>query len=581
MRWSTIEKECYAIVYCLKKLNYLLGDRAFTLKTDHKNLIYVDADNNEKVKRWKIAIQQYDITIEYIKGPDNIIADGMSRLVHTNKVAHGIAVLREIPMEIILSLQEYDLDSIVETHNLNILKEFVVPSEKRKIIAQVHNSISGHGGVERTFDKLVKMGHHWEYMREHVRYFIKRCPYCQKMSYTKTPIHTTPFTTAAYAPFDRQNWDSIGPLTLSNGEVCYILVAIDCFSRWVELWKIPDTEMLTVRLPMLQHFGRYGTPSQFLTDNGTQFVNGTVEELLKMVSVQHITVLAYSKEENAIVERSNKEVMRHVRALVFEGNMNENLEDLLPSVQRIINASRVDSTQASPAEILFGNAVDLDKNIFLPASTLTDMNVSLSTWASNMLENQRKIIKKAATIQRKKDNAHIASADPRRTEFAVGSYVLLDHTESTFRKGPPSKFDYQLRGPFRVVKQSGDVVTVYDSNKRKDKTVHIATLHPFLYESNYIDPVDVAQRDVISLAKIDKVLECSGDKKGRRSQLDFLVSYVGYDDSKNRWHPYSEIRDNPIAHEFMWLNNMKSFIPEEHRIGRYAKDERRGRRKQR
>lgn len=253
----------------------------------------------------------------------------------------------------------------------------------------------------------------------------------------------------------------------------------------------------------------------------------------------------------------------------------------MPSVQRIINASRVDSTQASPAEILFGNAVDLDKNIFLPASTLTDMNVSLSTWASNMLENQRKIIKKAATIQRKKDNAHIASADPRRTEFAVGSYVLLDHTESTFRKGPPSKFDYQLRGPFRVVKQSGDVVTVYDSNKRKDKTVHIATLHPFLYESNYIDPVDVAQRDVISLAKIDKVLECSGDKKGRRSQLDFLVSYVGYDDSKNRWHPYSEIRDNPIAHEFMWLNNMKSFIPEEHRIGRYAKDERRGRRKQR
>ena len=87
---------------------------------------------------------------------------------------------------------------------------------------------------------------------------------------------------------------------------------------------------------------------------------------------------------------SNKEVMRHVRALVFEGNRNENLEDLLPSVQRIINASRVDSTQASPAAILIGNSVDLDRNIFLPASTLTDMNVSLSTWASNMLENQRK-----------------------------------------------------------------------------------------------------------------------------------------------------------------------------------------------
>jgi len=198
-----------------------------------------------------------------------------------------------------------------------------------------------------------------------------------------------------------------------------------------------------------------------------------------------------------------------------------------------------------------------------------------------MLEKQKFLVSKAAIIQRKKDMEHIANADPRRTEFAVGSYVLLDQVGSSFRKGPPSKFDYQLRGPFRVVKQSGDIVTVYDSNKRKDKTVHIATLHPFLYESNYIDPEEVAQRDVISLAIIDKVLKCSGDKQGRRSQLDFLVSYKGFDESKNRWHPYSEIRDNPIAHEFMWLNDMKSFIPDEHRIGPYAKNERRGRRKQR
>jgi hypothetical protein len=38
VRWSTIEKECYAIVYTLKKLHYLLGDQQFVLRTDHKNL---------------------------------------------------------------------------------------------------------------------------------------------------------------------------------------------------------------------------------------------------------------------------------------------------------------------------------------------------------------------------------------------------------------------------------------------------------------------------------------------------------------------------------------------------------------
>ena len=64
INWSTIEKECYAIVYCLNKLNYLLSNRKFVLKTDHLNLTFMDADTNPKVKRWKLSIQHYDAEIE-------------------------------------------------------------------------------------------------------------------------------------------------------------------------------------------------------------------------------------------------------------------------------------------------------------------------------------------------------------------------------------------------------------------------------------------------------------------------------------------------------------------------------------
>ena len=38
LNWSTIEKEQYTIVYALNKLDYLLRDIPFTLRTDHKNL---------------------------------------------------------------------------------------------------------------------------------------------------------------------------------------------------------------------------------------------------------------------------------------------------------------------------------------------------------------------------------------------------------------------------------------------------------------------------------------------------------------------------------------------------------------
>ena len=36
------------------------------------------------------------------------------------------------------------------------------------------------------------------------------------------------------------------------------------------------------------------------------------------VGTEHVRTMAYSKEENAIIERVNKEVMRHLRAILFE-----------------------------------------------------------------------------------------------------------------------------------------------------------------------------------------------------------------------------------------------------------------------
>jgi transposase InsO family protein len=110
-----------------------------------------------------------------------------------------------------------------------------------------------------------------------------------------------------------------------------------------------------------------------MTDNGTQFKNELVEELLRLMGVEHLTILAYSHEENAIVERENKEIMRHLRGLIFTHNeVSRWSKHYIPLVQRIMNASRVDSHGAIPADLLFGNAVSLDKGVLLPATAISD-----------------------------------------------------------------------------------------------------------------------------------------------------------------------------------------------------------------
>jgi hypothetical protein len=40
IKWSTTEKECFAIFYALVKFEYLLRDVHFCIRTDHRNLIF-------------------------------------------------------------------------------------------------------------------------------------------------------------------------------------------------------------------------------------------------------------------------------------------------------------------------------------------------------------------------------------------------------------------------------------------------------------------------------------------------------------------------------------------------------------
>ena len=69
---------------------------------------------------------------------------------------------------------------------------------------------------------------------------------------------------------------------------------------------------------LLQHFGRFGAPYQLHSDNCPHFTAEVIRDFLALVGVEHCLTLAYSKQENSIVERFNKEINRHIRALSYD-----------------------------------------------------------------------------------------------------------------------------------------------------------------------------------------------------------------------------------------------------------------------
>jgi len=80
-RWSTIEKEAYAINYALQKLDHYLHNAEFTIKTDHKPLKYIldSPMQNKKIQLWALNIASYNCKIEWLAGSENTIADYLSR----------------------------------------------------------------------------------------------------------------------------------------------------------------------------------------------------------------------------------------------------------------------------------------------------------------------------------------------------------------------------------------------------------------------------------------------------------------------------------------------------------------------
>lgn len=64
------------------------------------------------------------------------------------------------------------------------------------------------------------------------------------------------------------NIDFIGPFPDGG----YILVIVDTFTRWVELFPTTDCTAASAAQALLQHFGRFGAPHQLRSDNGPHFI---------------------------------------------------------------------------------------------------------------------------------------------------------------------------------------------------------------------------------------------------------------------------------------------------------------------
>lgn len=80
--YPTIEKELLAIVWAVKHFRPYLFGRKFKIMTDHRPLVYLFNMNNpsSRLTKFRLCLEEYDFTVTYLKGQNNVAADALSRI---------------------------------------------------------------------------------------------------------------------------------------------------------------------------------------------------------------------------------------------------------------------------------------------------------------------------------------------------------------------------------------------------------------------------------------------------------------------------------------------------------------------
>ena len=82
--YSTIEKECLALILALQHFEVYVTSSSLpiTVYSDHNPLVFLHKlrSKNQRLLRWSLMLQEFNIIVKHIRGKDNLIADCLSRV---------------------------------------------------------------------------------------------------------------------------------------------------------------------------------------------------------------------------------------------------------------------------------------------------------------------------------------------------------------------------------------------------------------------------------------------------------------------------------------------------------------------
>jgi transposase InsO family protein len=110
--------------------------------------------------------------------------------------------------------------------------------------------------------------------------------------------------------FEKWSINFVGPINppgKHTRSTRYIITVTKYLTRWAEARVVKDSSATTTGCFIFDDIiTKFGCPKTLMSDQGTHFINNTVEALTEEFTVHHQKSTPYHPQENGIVEAVNK-----------------------------------------------------------------------------------------------------------------------------------------------------------------------------------------------------------------------------------------------------------------------------------
>ena len=280
------------------------------------------------------------------------------------------------------------------------------------------------------------------------------------------------------APFERIAIDIAGPYTESDRENRYLLVAMDYFTKWPEVYAIPNQEASTVADALVTHFFcRFGVPIELHSDQGRDFESRLMQGVLERLRVNKTRTTPLHPKSDGMVERYVKTIEEHLRKVV--STHQRDWDERLPIFLLAYRASTHETTGVTPANMVFGRELRLPCDLMF--GTPPDKEQSRTDYAADLVERLHDIHHFARQHLRIASDRMKARYDQLANSagYQEGDKVWL--YRPTRKRGKSPKLQTCWEGPYNIITRINDVIYRIQRHPRaKMMVVHLNRMAPYL-----------------------------------------------------------------------------------------------------